>query len=163
MMANSGLNCAVVFAVPDLLKKYHCGVFFFFAGVCFLSAIIVDLWLPETSGQNLEDIANTSQENGVLRGIAKRIAGKRDPDRSGPLLRFDSNTTTATTAPTSSLTFSTTSSMAASNSSSFSAADTYGENTSSSGIEADKSATPSLQLESAMMTADEDEDECSVV
>lgn len=159
MMANWGLNCAVVFAVPDLVATFRFGVFFCFAGICVLSSVIVDLWLPETSRQNLEDLANARQKNGVLRSIAKRITGKREPDRSGPLLLFDSNTTTATTSTISS--FSCSAVTAESSSSSFSADDTHGENTNANHTEADKSATHSLQLESAMMKADKDDDDCS--
>merc|ERR1712190_706570 len=51
MMANWLLNTAVVFAVPELLKTDKGAVFFAFSGVCIVSIILVDLFLPETSGR----------------------------------------------------------------------------------------------------------------
>lgn len=85
MATNWLLNWAVVFVVPILVKKYQGLVFFAFAAVCVISAVIVDLWLPETSGRNLEDAA-CGHEEGFLRKVFCRrsLEAARTPDLMEP-------------------------------------------------------------------------------
>merc|ERR1712113_902349 len=67
MMANWLLNTAVVFGVPPLLETDKGGVFFVFSGVSVVSIVLVDLFLPETSGRSLEQVANASEPDSMIR------------------------------------------------------------------------------------------------
>jgi len=76
MMTNWILNWFVVFMIPEAMSRYKGGVFFAFAVVCVISAVVVDLWLPETSGRNLEDIDSSSGPEGVIRKVCRKICCK---------------------------------------------------------------------------------------
>merc|ERR1712194_79573 len=65
-MANWFLNTVVVFAVPQLLLKDKGGVFFAFSAVCVVSIILVDMFLPETSGRSLEQSASDAQIDSMI-------------------------------------------------------------------------------------------------
>jgi len=87
MATNWFLNWGVVFVVPQLLDEFKGLVFFLFAGVCVISAVIVDLWLPETSGRSLDD-ADTIQHEGLIRKVIHRLQGRRSR-RQPTLLQCD--------------------------------------------------------------------------
>merc|ERR1712113_470169 len=77
MMANWFLNTLVVFAVPAMLKRFAGEVFFAFAGVCVLCIVLVDLFLPETSGQSLENIASQRGPDGCILRTLQRACPQR--------------------------------------------------------------------------------------
>jgi sugar porter (SP) family MFS transporter len=77
MATNWLLNWAVVFAVPYLMECGQGAVFFAFAGVCVISAIIVDMYLPETAGRNLED--NLDVNEGTLRRVFRMCKREKQP------------------------------------------------------------------------------------
>merc|ERR1712048_1555677 len=76
MMANWFLNTVVVFAVPELMQLGRGGVFFAFAGVGAISIVVVDLYLPETSGRSLEETAGSGKPDSVLMRAFGRICGR---------------------------------------------------------------------------------------
>merc|ERR1712039_818641 len=76
MMANWFLNTVVVFAVPQLMLTDKGDVFFAFSGVCVISIILVDLFLPETSGRSLEQSSSNASDNSVLMKLFKGMCCK---------------------------------------------------------------------------------------
>merc|ERR1719375_1633442 len=99
MATNWALNWAVVFCVPYLMENSQGFVFFCFGGVCVISGVIVDLWLPETAGQNLD--ASFAQHEGMLRKVFGRCCRRCKPQHQPPLLAtvgdIESNDSGATT------------------------------------------------------------------
>jgi len=77
MMVNWFLNTLVVFSVPTMLKRYAGQVFFAFAGVCIVCIVFVDLFLPETSGQSLENIAAQRGPDGFILRTLQRTCPQR--------------------------------------------------------------------------------------
>merc|ERR1712217_44079 len=75
-MANWFLNTMVVFAVPQLLLVDKGDVFFAFSGVCVISIILVDLFLPETSGRSLEQSSSNASNNSVLMKLFRGMCCK---------------------------------------------------------------------------------------
>jgi MFS family permease len=85
MATNWLLNWAVVFAIPYLMTDSGGTVFFAFAGMCVVSFVVVDLWLPETARQNLENAGSGDHAHqGVIRKILKRCCREREPSLLGP-------------------------------------------------------------------------------
>lgn len=72
MMTNWLLNWAVVFVVPILLQSCRGAVFFAFAAVSVVSIVVVDLWLPETAKQDLENVADVQHVGNIVR-FCRRI------------------------------------------------------------------------------------------
>lgn len=75
MMTNWFLNTLVVFSVPELMASESSRgyVFFGFAAVCVTCLVLVDLFLPETKGRNLEEIGNDSGPNGFIQRSLRRL------------------------------------------------------------------------------------------
>merc|ERR1712039_817175 len=85
MMANWFLNTIVVFAVPQLLLEDKGDVFFAFSGVCVCSIILVDLFLPETSGRSLEQSSSTSNVNSMIMKLVRGVCCKGSSRSLAPL------------------------------------------------------------------------------
>jgi len=75
MMTNWFLNTIVVFSMPEFMANESTRgfVFFAFAAVCVLCIVFVDLFLPETKGKNLEEIAADAGPNGFTRRSVRRL------------------------------------------------------------------------------------------
>lgn len=86
MATNWLLNWAVVFAIPYLMDGSGGSVFFAFAGICVVSVVVVDLWLPETAGINLENAGcGDRAHQGIIRRILKRCCQTQQPSLLGPV------------------------------------------------------------------------------
>jgi MFS family permease len=88
MMTNWLLNWGVVLSVPILMHNFDGMVFFGFAGVCVVSGIIVDLYLPETAGVDLDDDDGANMHQGTIRKVCKTLSKvfRRSASREPSLL-----------------------------------------------------------------------------
>merc|ERR1719375_2902569 len=93
MATNWALNWAVVFCVPYLMENSQGFVFFGFGGVCVISGVIVDLWLPETAGQSLD--SSFAQHEGFLRKMFGRCCRRTITEKKTVLLDIESDLSNA--------------------------------------------------------------------
>lgn len=76
MMANWSLNTLVVFVVPEFVKTSGGDLFFAFATVCIVCMVLVDMFLPETSGRSLEETADSGRPNGCIAGLVQKCRSR---------------------------------------------------------------------------------------
>lgn len=79
------MNWIVAFTTPIFLAHSSCGVYFLFGGASLLVVAVCVLFMPETRGMSLEDIAASFQRKSrVTDGVELRDG---DPSIDSPGLR----------------------------------------------------------------------------